>query len=257
MAAQNPDALLRRLAAIRLTELEGDGSTAAMLKLYHQSDDPEVKRLVIDTLGRISEIGPLTNIALSDQSPEYRERALERIKWLKQTSESTDVRTWDLSSLQEQLNQLPPPPTPPPPPSPLEMTVEADKELTPLRWHKTQGNSAFALLREAIYAHMRRDTSVFERILDDDYIGIGPDGEIRNKAEEVAEVKRLDYAIKKFEFDDLRVSGNGHLAFATFLGTVYVQAHGQDSTAQYRYTVNINKQEGRLKIAAIHISRKP
>jgi len=37
MALQNPDAELRRLAAVRLTELEGDGSTAAMVELYQQT----------------------------------------------------------------------------------------------------------------------------------------------------------------------------------------------------------------------------
>lgn len=47
-----------------------------------------------------------------------------------------------------------------------------------------------------------------ERVLDDNCVGIGPDGEARNKAEVIAEVKRLDYEIKKFEFDDLSVSGN-------------------------------------------------
>src|SRR5262249_48070760 len=78
MALRNPDAELRRLAAIKLTEIEGDGSTRAMVELYNKSDEPEVKTMVIDALGRISEIEPLTNIALSDPSPEYRLRALYR-----------------------------------------------------------------------------------------------------------------------------------------------------------------------------------
>src|SRR5262249_42757118 len=59
----------------------------------------------------------------------------------------------------------------------------------------------------------------------------------RNKAEEIAEINRLD-SIRKFEFDDLRVSGNDDVAFATFLATVHFQTNGQDSTEQYRYTVN-------------------
>ena len=63
----------------------------------------------------------------------------------------------------------------------------------------------FSLLREAAYAHMHHDVSFFERILDEDYVGTGPDGETRNKAEEIADVKRLDNVDKKFEFDDLHV----------------------------------------------------
>ena len=43
----------------------------------------------------------------------------------------------------------------------VEMTVESDKALTPLRWHK-DSDSVFALLREIAYASMRRDTAFFE-----------------------------------------------------------------------------------------------
>jgi len=257
LALRDPDEELRRLAAIRLTELEGDGSTAAMLELYDKSGDPVVKMMVVDTLGRISEIEPLTKIALSDQSPEYRRRALLRIKWLKATSESADIKGWDVSALQEQLDELPlpPPPPPPPPPPSSEMAVEADKAPPPLRWHQDR-ESVFALLREAVSAHIRHDTSFFERVLDDDYIGTGPDGETTNKAQEIAEVKRLDHLVRKFEFDDLRVSGSDETALVTYLGTVYFQANGQDSTAQYRYTVNFSKRAGQWKIVAIHMSRK-
>ncbi len=246
IALRNPDAEMRRLAAIQLIGLEGAGSEEAMFELYNKSNDPEVKGMVIDTFGWISEIEPLTKIALADPSPEYRLRALHRIKWLKETSDSDDIKAWDAPGLQEQLNQLqdqlpPPPPPPPPPPSPVEMTVESDKALMPLRWHK-DSDSVFALLREIAYASIRRDSSFFERVLDDDYVGIGPDGETRNKAEQIAEFQRLDQ-IKKFEFDDLRVSGNDEIAFATFLATVHYQANGQDSTAQFRYTINFIKKD--------------
>ncbi len=66
MALRDPDVEFRRLAAIRLTGLEGDGSTEAMFELYKRSDDPEVKAMVIYTFCRISEIKPLTKIALSE-----------------------------------------------------------------------------------------------------------------------------------------------------------------------------------------------
>jgi len=133
------------------------------------------------------------------------------------------------------------------------MTVESDKAFTPLRWDK-DGDSVFVLLREIAYASMRRDTAFFERVLDDDYVGVGPDGATRNKAEEIEAVKRLD-SIKKFEFDDLRVSGNDDVAFATFLATVHYQTGGQDSTAQYRYTINFIKKDALLdaKVPAEHI----
>jgi ketosteroid isomerase-like protein len=135
------------------------------------------------------------------------------------------------------------------------MTVEAGKPFAPLGWQRDK-DSVFALLREAVNAQLNHDTAFFERVLDDDYISTGPSGETLNKAQVIADVKRLDYTIKKFEFDDLRVSGNSGMAFATFLGTAYYQENGQDSTIQYRYTVNFIEQDGQLKIVADHISRK-
>ncbi|MGH9845283.1 MAG: hypothetical protein ACREEM_41750 [Blastocatellia bacterium] len=38
--------------------------------------------------------------------------------------------------------------------------------------------------------------------------------------------------------------------------TVYFEADGQESTMQYRYTVNFIKWDGQLKITAIHMSLK-
>ena len=122
MALRNPDFELRRLAAVQLTELEGDGSTQAMVEIYDQTSDPDVKIMMIDTLARISEMEPLSKIALFDQNAEYRLRALRRIKFLKANSESTDVRNWEVANLINQLNQVteeaPPPPPPPPVPHP-------------------------------------------------------------------------------------------------------------------------------------------
>jgi len=106
MALRNPDAEVRALAVTKLTESEGDGSTAAMVELYDKSSEPNVKRVLIETLGRISEIEPLTKIALLDRSAEYRHLALIQIKHLKETSDSGDIKAWDVSSLQDQLNRL-------------------------------------------------------------------------------------------------------------------------------------------------------
>ncbi len=115
MALSNPNPELQRLATVKLTELEGDGSTSAMVELYEKTSDSEVKIMLIDTLARISEIEPLTKIALLDQDGNLRARALRRIKFLILNSESNDVRNWDVTRLTDQLNNVssePPPPLP-------------------------------------------------------------------------------------------------------------------------------------------------
>jgi beta-lactamase regulating signal transducer with metallopeptidase domain len=154
-------------------------------------------------------------------------------------------------------NDFPPPPPPPPPPAHFMMTVEAGKPLAPLPGHPDD-LSAFGVLRQLADAHIRRDTSVFERLFADNYIGYGPNGESFNKAEELAEVKKLDYTVTKFEFDDLHVMGNEGISVASFLGTVYYQASGQDATVQYRYTATMVRLRpgGPLRVVSVHMSRK-
>ena len=283
-ALTNPDPETRQKAVLRLYIQEGDGSAAALVKLYNKSNDPMIKKMAIQSLGKRGAGEQLATIAQTEQSPEFRQMANEAIKDLKENTvkvEFIDSEKLKVVRLFEELRdhahakdadgnqeielkkpllvvtdgqgRMPPPPPPPPPPSDA-MTVAAGQELKPIVGDR--GESMFDLLREAADASIRRDTSFFERVLDEDYRETGPNGETMNKAQSIADVKRLDYTIKKFEFDDLSVSGDEHSAFATFLGTVYFQANGQDSTAQYRYTVNFIKRDGQLKIAAVHMTRK-
>jgi beta-lactamase regulating signal transducer with metallopeptidase domain len=279
-ALTSPNPETRQKAVLRLYILEGDGSAAALVKLYNKSNDPMIKKMVIQSLGKRGAGDQLATIAQTEQSPEFRQMANDAIKYLKENTvdlelipaenlkflkdftviddQAKDAANNQVIGLKKPLlfvtdgqGRMPPPPPPPPPPSGA-MTVAAGQEFKPV----VGDGGMFDLLREAADASIRRDTSFFERVLDEDYKETGPNGETLNKAQAIAEVKRLDYAFKKFEFDDLSVSGNEHSAFATFLGTVYFQANGQDSTAQFRYTVNFIKRDGQLKIAAVHMTQK-
>ena len=125
MALRNPDGELRSLAAVRLTELEGDGSTEALVSLYNQSSEPEVKNMMIDALARASEMEALVTVARSESNPDYRLRAIKRINWLKQTSDSKEVRAWDISSLGNEVQQKPS--EPPPPPRPINEVIRSKR----------------------------------------------------------------------------------------------------------------------------------
>jgi beta-lactamase regulating signal transducer with metallopeptidase domain len=151
--------------------------------------------------------------------------------------------------------QVPPPPPPPPPPEWL--TVEAGKPLQPMPGID-DNDSVFSILREIDAAQLRRDISVFERVLDENYQETGPNGETLNKAQTIAQVKRLDFGFRKIEFDDLLVNGNETMAVATFLCTAYFQKNGQDSTVQFRYTVNFIKmqKDSPWKVMAIHATQR-
>jgi hypothetical protein len=272
-ALTNPDPETRQNAVLRLYILEGNGSAAALVKLYSKSNDPMIKRMVIESLGKRGSNEQLATIAQTEHSPEFRQLANEAIKDLKVDAFEMDPpsgyfmvidgKLRDVSGSPEVklkkdplislAQRIPPPPYPPPPPSDA-MTVAAGQELKPIV--DARGDSVFDLLREAADANIRRDTSFFERVLDDDFRETLPNGETLNKAQVIGALKRLDMAIKKVEFDDLSVSGDERSSFATFLGTVYFQANGQDSTAQFRCTVNFIRRDGQLKIAAIQMTQK-
>jgi beta-lactamase regulating signal transducer with metallopeptidase domain len=280
MALTSPDLEIRQKAVLRLYIIEGGGTSAALAEVYKKSNDPAIKGMVIRCFGRRGESEQLATIAQTEQSPEFRQMANEAIKYVKENifdlelipaenlkflkdftvidDQAKDTAGNQVIELKKPLlvvtdgqGRMPPPPPPPPPPSDA-MTVAAGQELKQV----VGDGGMFDLLREAADASIRRDTTFFERVLDEDYRETGPNGETLNKAQAIAEVKRLDLTIKKFEFDDLNVSGNNHSAFATFLGTVYFQANGQDSTAQFRYTVNFIRRDGQWKIAAIQMTQK-
>src|SRR5262245_34021605 len=294
-ALTNPDPETRQKAFLRLFIMGGDGSAAALVKLYNRSNNLKIKEMIIRNLSKRGAGDHLATIAQTEQSPEFRRMVDEEIKQLKENTFSLelfsddklmhqnlikvfeligDVKVFDdqgkdvfnsqevelkkalfsardLLSARDMQDGIPPPPPPPPPPSGM-MTVTAGQELKPV----VGDGGIFDLLRAGADARIRRETSFFERVLDEDYRETGQNGETLNKAQAIADVKRLDYTIKKIEFDDLSVSGNNHSAFATFLGTIYFQTNGQDSTAQVRYTLNFIKRDGQWKIAATHMTQK-
>ena len=273
-ALTSPKPETRLKAFLRLIILEGDGSSAALVKLYNGSNDPTIKEMIIRNLYKRHAVDQLATIAQTEQSPEVRRMLDEEIKELNEpgvemsiisSEKLRKIELLDDPVIVDYINKVSKnpalvrtledgmPPPPPPPPSEA-MTVTARQKLKPIV--DDRGESVFDLLREVADANIRRDTSFFERVLDEDYRETGPNGETMNKAQAIADAKRLDVTIKKFEFDDLNVSGDEHSAFATFLGTVYFQANGQDSTMQYRYTVNFIKRNGQLKIAAVHMTQK-
>jgi len=71
-----------------LTELEGDGSTAALLILYKRSNDVRTKNLIIENLGERREFESLCRLAKEDPSPELRQAAQNQLELKK--SDTTD-----------------------------------------------------------------------------------------------------------------------------------------------------------------------
>jgi beta-lactamase regulating signal transducer with metallopeptidase domain len=151
-------------------------------------------------------------------------------------------------------------PPPPPPPPPRKGKGVKNGDAPPPPPPPPQGQSEeqilLALIQEAFDSSITRDTSVYERLLADDFIGTGPDGQVTNKAQDIAQVKRQDITYTKIEIDDFRARIDGNSAVTNFLGTIFFKAHGEDSSVQYRYTLSLVKRNGRWLILAAHMSGK-
>ncbi len=247
------DSELGRDALSRLVFFDRDKNTGALVKLYQLSSDPIVKEIIIHSLGRRVEVEPLTAIAQADPSLEFRQLASSVLKWLQEGGGSDEIKLREESALRARRDD-PPPPPPPPPPSKASLAVSTDAEPRP-RSDKAGARPVFALIREVVYAQLRRDPAVLERILADDYIGTDSTGAVYNRAQEIAAGRGFDYAARRFEFDNYRAGGDGEISITQVLGSVYSQAGGQP-IAQYRYTITLGRRQGQMKVVAIHTSRK-
>ncbi|HMB29796.1 MAG TPA: M56 family metallopeptidase [Blastocatellia bacterium] len=248
------DPELGRDALSRLVFFDRDKNTGALVKLYRQSSDPIVKEIVIHSLGRRVEVEPLTAIAQADPSPEFRQLASSVLKWLQESGGSDEIKLREESALRARLSRRNDDPPPPPPPSKASMAVSTDAEPQP-RSDQTRTGVGFALIREVVYAQLRRDPAVLERILADDYMGTDSTGAVYDRAQEIAAGRGFDYTARRFEFDNYGAGGDGEISITHVLGSVYSQAGGQP-IAQYRYTITLGRRQGQMKVVAIHTSRK-
>src|SRR3954453_23840708 len=84
------------------------------------------------------------------------------------------------------------------------------------------GNTDQAVLsieKEMLNALLKGDASASERYLADTYIFTGPDGEVTNKAQNVADLKSGDLKFQSASLDDAKVSVYGDTAIVTFAST--------------------------------------
>jgi beta-lactamase regulating signal transducer with metallopeptidase domain len=247
------DPELGRDALSRLVFFDRDKNSGALVKLYQQSSDPIVKEIVIHSLGRRVEVERLSAIAQADPSPEFRQLASSVLKWLQESGGGNEIKLREELNIQARLSRRDDPP-PPPPHSKASLAVSIDAEPQP-RSDQTSNWVGFALIREVVYAQLRRDPAVLERILADDYIGTDSTGAVYDRAQETAAGRGFDNAARRFEFDNCGIGGDEEISIAQVLGSVYSQV-GAEPIAQYRYTFTLGKRQGQMKVVAIHMSRR-
>jgi beta-lactamase regulating signal transducer with metallopeptidase domain len=269
LATEEPNVQLRQLALQRLLELEGAGSADALVELYGRVHDKATRENIIRSLGRRGEIDGLTIVGDTEIFGENDQGLIrlnfEQLEWIVANHDSVEKRRKASEWLSKRRQQAPhadqdaqdaPPPPPPPPPPPWNSrTLNDPAEIARLlREEPNEATIVIALVRETFDAQIRRDTAFLERVLAEDFQGIGPNGEVFNKEQTIAVMRRLDRQFKKFEVDDFRLKGKEPSIVTNFLFTAYYDENGKETTAQFYTTLNFLKRQGGWEIISCHQS---
>jgi ketosteroid isomerase-like protein len=122
----------------------------------------------------------------------------------------------------------------------------------------TSGNVEQELIKlenEANDAWVKRDVEAYARLLADDYLATGSDGDMMTKAQDLALLKSDENTTTSMIADDFRIRVYGDAAVVTFRSTYKSQSKGKESTGQERFTDTWVKRGGRWQCVATHYSR--
>ena len=108
--------------------------------------------------------------------------------------------------------------------------------------------------QEWTQAHVKRDTSVAQRIESDDFTFVDPDGIISNKAQSLKNVSG-DLVFQEFLIDELKIRVYGDAAIASGLGTVKAKFRDSDISGSYRWTDVFVRQNGSWKAVVAQVTK--
>ena len=108
--------------------------------------------------------------------------------------------------------------------------------------------------RERIRAQIGADTVALRRIYADDFLGIGPTGVVRNKAEVIADFTTHALTYQSIVTSEVRVRVYGNTAVETGRSTMVGVDKGKAVPAENRFTRVWVSKGGRWQLVANHYS---
>ena len=106
---------------------------------------------------------------------------------------------------------------------------------------------------ERVQAQIGADAAALNRIYADDFIGTGPSGAVRTKAQVIADFTSGDLKFQSITTDDVRVRVYGNTAVETGRSTMIGQDRGKTVPRDNRFTRVWIKQVGRWRNCAEQI----
>jgi uncharacterized protein (TIGR02246 family) len=115
-----------------------------------------------------------------------------------------------------------------------------------------------ALEDELRAAQLAADVAALDRLIDDDLLFTGPDGQLATKAEDLASHRDGVVRFVAHEPEELRVRRVGaDVAVAALRARLVVDVAGQTVSGTYRYTRVWERRDGRWRIVGGHVSAVP
>jgi ketosteroid isomerase-like protein len=108
--------------------------------------------------------------------------------------------------------------------------------------------------QERIRAQITADTLALRRIYADDFLGIGPTGVVRNKAEVIADFASHALTYRSITTAEVRVRVYGHTAVETGRSTMVGDDRGKAVPSENRFTRVWVMTAGRWRLVANHYS---
>ena len=106
--------------------------------------------------------------------------------------------------------------------------------------------------REAL---LNNNLPAIDRLLADDYLGIGANGTLETKADVLAMHRSGDLKFAQLNLSDLKIRVYGDTAVVTSKADVTGTRDGRDISGRYRYTRVYSNRGGQWKIVSFEASR--
>ena len=109
---------------------------------------------------------------------------------------------------------------------------------------------------ERIRAQIGADAAALDRIYADDFIGVGPSGTVRTKAQVISDFTSGDLKFQSIVTDEVQVRVYENAAVETGLSTMSGQDKGKAVPRDTRFTRVWVKQQGQWRLVANHYSTR-
>jgi hypothetical protein len=104
--------------------------------------------------------------------------------------------------------------------------------------------------QEILDGVLKSDTAAAEKYLTSDYVGVGPDGAVQNKAEFLSDIKSGTLKLESSKYSDMKVQvADADMAVVMFRSNDKGTYKGKDITGEYRWLDVFVKRDGKWQIA--------